>query len=152
VLALNTHLDDQGEVSRVESAKIIVETVRQYLDSQELGSDDSQRLNVFLTGDMNSEDHGPAYRVLESAASPVVDVLHLVPEDQHHGHYNTGTGFGGNDDRGARIDYVFLGKHGIGWKGKAVMYGVLGNRERGVYLSDHRAVVADVVLGGSCQC
>lgn len=154
MLALNTHLDDQGEVSRVESAKMIVKTIREYLGSQEWRDDDShhQHLNVFLTGDMNSDDHGAAYRVLESAASPVADMLHLVPEDQHHGHYNTGTGFGRSEDMGARIDYVFLGKQGSGWRGKAVMYGVLGNRERGIYVSDHRAVVADVVLGDSSQC
>ena len=148
VLALNTHLDNRGEVSRVESAKMIVETIRQYLGSQEWRRDDDQGLNVFLTGDMNSEDHGAAYRVLESMASPVADVLRLVPEDQRHGHYNTGTGFGGDEDTGERIDYVFLGKQGSGWSGKAVMYGVLGNRQRGIYVSDHRAVVADVVLGG----
>jgi len=150
VLALNTHLDDQGEVSRVESAKIIVETVREYLGSREWGG--GSGLNVFLTGDMNSEDHGAAYRVLASPTSPVADMINLVPEGQHHGHYNTGTGFGGGEDRGARIDYVFLGKQGNGWNGRAVMYGVLGNRERGIYVSDHRAVAADVVLGGSCQC
>ena len=136
----------------MESAKIIVETIRQYLDSQNWRDDGDQRLNVFLTGDMNSEDHGAAYHVLESAASPVVDVLRSVPEDQRHGHYNTWTGFGGSKDWGARIDYVFLGKQASGWEGKVVMYGVLGNRERGIYVSDHRAVVADVVLGGGCQC
>lgn len=152
VLALNTHLDDQGKVSRVESAKMIVETIRQYLRSQEWKEDDDRKLNVFLTGDMNSKDHEAAYGVLESETSPVADVLRLVPEDQHYGHYNTGTGFGSSEDKGARIDYVFLGKQGSGWNGKAVMYGVLGNRERGIYVSDHRAVVADVVLEGSSEC
>jgi endonuclease/exonuclease/phosphatase family metal-dependent hydrolase len=149
VLALNTHLDNRGEVSRVESAKMIVETISEYLGSPEWRIDDGdQDPNVFLTGDLNSEDNGAAYRVLESSASPVADVLHLVPEDQRHGHYNTRTGFGRGDDWAGRIDYVFLGKQGSGWNGKAVMYGVLGNRERGIYVSDHRAVVADVVLGG----
>ena len=135
----------------MESAKIIFVTIRQYLSSREWGIDDNdddgdQHLNVFLTGDMNSENNGAVYRVLESSASPVADVLRLVPEDQHHEHYNTWTRFGRSEDLGARIDYVSLGKQDSGWKGKAVMYGVLGNRERGVHVSDHRAVVADVML------
>ena len=59
-----------------------------------------------------------------------------------YGHYNTFTGFDGREL--SRIDYVF-GTAG-GWRGG--VYGVEENRfEDGVWVSDHRMVVADVVVG-----
>jgi hypothetical protein len=62
-----------------------------------------------------------------------------------YGHYNTFTGFEGKKGDLSRIDYIFGTRTG-GWRGG--VYGVEENRfEDGVWLSDHRMVVADVEVG-----
>lgn len=148
MLALNTHMDDQGSVARYEGAKLIARLIREYLD--EFGSRETEdgSVDVFLAGDLNSRPEEEAYGFLNGADSPVRDLRGLVPEDQCYGHWNTFTGFDdGAEEPKKRIDFVFLGKNG---RWKPAMYGVLANRFRGVWNSDHRAVVADAVLECGC--
>jgi endonuclease/exonuclease/phosphatase family metal-dependent hydrolase len=147
VLALNTHLDDQGRKARVEGAKLILRWIQDHLDSLRLAAGGNGQVDVFLTGDLNSETSGfDAYTIFNHASSPVRDVRDLVPEDQWYGHWDTFTGFDdGESEPKKRIDFIFVGKEGARWM--PVMYGVLGNRARGLYVSDHRAVVADALLG-----
>jgi hypothetical protein len=78
----------------------------------------------------------------------LVDTAKVVEPSQHYGDYFTWTGFGYEGEDPTRIDYILMGpgknKHGS-WKVNG--YAVLANRfDSGVYLSDHRAVVADVTL------
>ena len=62
-----------------------------------------------------------------------------------YGHVNTFTGFEGRKEDLSRIDHIF-GSHTKGWAGG--VYGVEENRfEDGLWLSDHRLVIADVTLG-----
>ncbi|KAF2835146.1 hypothetical protein M501DRAFT_942694 [Patellaria atrata CBS 101060] len=142
VVALSTHLDDQGEVSRYESARVLREIV------EEEGLDVEGRITrpVVLAGDFNSEVDGRAYGVLSADVSPVVDVKSFLKEGGGimYGHENTFTGF--QDEDLKRIDFLWVGpKKGEGWKGSA--YAVLDNQfDDGVYLSDHRPVVGDLVL------
>jgi hypothetical protein len=61
------------------------------------------------------------------------------------GHFNTFTGFDAKKSDLSRIDYIF-GSQMDGWKGG--VYAVEENRyEDEKWLSDHRLVVADVLLG-----
>ena len=72
VLAMNTHLDDQGAVSRKEAAKMLVRTL---VDGRaEWGDVDG----AFLAGDLNSEAGGGAYRVLNEEGSGFVDMERVV--------------------------------------------------------------------------
>jgi len=133
VVAMNTHLDDQGSQSRLESAKIIAKKVQEVAPSP-----------VFLAGDFNSEPGQEAYSVLNSTDSPVQDLRDQVPTAARYGHENTFTGFGYGREPLKRIDFLFLGKDD-GWEARG--YSVLESRfDDGVYNSDHRAVVGDVVL------
>jgi len=142
MLALNTHLDDQGSRSRFQAAHIILHKIREYKES-EWGSLIS---GVFLAGDLNSEEHQEAYQVLTAADSPVVDTAKLVDVREHYGDRITWTGFGHEPEPPSRLDYIFLGGHRSPWKVEG--YAVLPNRfEDRIYNSDHRAVVTDVVLG-----
>ncbi|KAF2134660.1 hypothetical protein P153DRAFT_371991 [Dothidotthia symphoricarpi CBS 119687] len=61
VLGLSTHFDNEGEVSRRESAEIILGLVADYA------------LPVFLAGDLNSEPDGDAHRLLSAEESPLRD-------------------------------------------------------------------------------
>lgn len=85
LLATNTHLDDQGSVSRRESAKLIVRTVRDLLAKKDVEC-------AFLTGDLNSEVTGDAYRVLSEEGSGLVDLQRLAGSSSY-GYEMTFTGY-----------------------------------------------------------
>lgn len=141
ILSMNTHLDDQGSRSRFQAAHIILQKIREYKESEWGGVISG----VILTGDLNSEEHQEAYQVLTAADSPVVDTAKLVDVKEHYGDRITWTGFGHEPEPPSRLDYIFLDGGRSPWKVQG--YAVLPNRfEDGIYNSDHRAVVTDVVL------
>ena len=105
VLAMNTHLDDQGSESRLEAAKIILHEIEMQI---ERGSGE-RPLSVFLTGDLNSEPDQEAYKLLNGTGSYVRDSRGLVLPEDRYGHSDTFTGFGDKSEKSRRIDFVFLG-------------------------------------------
>ena len=137
VIMLNTHLDDQGAVARRKGAVMIVQYAKEWRSKY-------KGAKVSVAGDFNSEVDGDAYKEMVKADSGFEDVRGRVPEPERFGEWCTFTGFG--DQKKTRIDFLFVGKED-GWRVDG--YGVLPNRfEAGVWVSDHRAVVADVVMGG----
>ncbi|KAK3831041.1 MAG: endonuclease/exonuclease/phosphatase [Linnemannia gamsii] len=169
VLALNTHLDDQGVTSRLESAKIIlahiacqqqqfqleqeqeqqqqqVEQVEQVEVTTDHHQPQQQRsLPVFLAGDFNSTPDEEAYKLLATKESPLCDLRNAVGKADRYGHDNTFTGFERRPIDQKRIDFLFLSHQERQWKIHG--YGVLETCfEDGVFSSDHRPVVGDVSL------
>jgi endonuclease/exonuclease/phosphatase family metal-dependent hydrolase len=142
IVGMCTHLDDQGSKSREESAKQILNLIQSETSAK---SGSSDRLPVFLAGDLNSEPSGKAYQLLNGSSSGVQDVKDLA--SWHYGDRTTFTGFQETNQR-TEIDHVFVGpRNGGAWTVKG--YSVLPNKfEDGVYNSDHEAVVGDVVLIG----
>lgn len=155
LIAMNTHLDDQGSQSRLEAAKIILTQVSQYTTEVE----GVPPWPVFLAGDFNSEPDQEAYKAMISDQSPMCDLQSLISENQRYGDSNTFTGFGHESSPPKRIDFLFLSRQhhhqsptnnssndkDNEWISQE--YGVLPNRfEDGVYCSDHRAVVGDLLL------
>lgn len=133
LVAMNTHMDDQGSIARLEGAKLIVRTM------EKLGP-----TPIFLAGDFNSEPDEEAYGVLNSSGSPVHDLRDSISSTTRYGDENTFTGFGYGKEPVKRIDFLFLTK-GSHWNPQG--YAVLANKfEDGVYNSDHRAVVGDVLM------
>ncbi|KAI9702536.1 MAG: hypothetical protein M1836_001016 [Candelina mexicana] len=160
VVAMNTHLDDQGSESRFEGAKIILKEMEGCCrDSVSLAK---QHIPVFLTGDFNSEPDQEAYQLLNGNESLVKDVLDFAAAMDRYGHYDTFTGFGYETEPKKRIDFIFLGPRqavegvesgkdlsrrepALLWKVEG--YSVLESKfDDGIYNSDHRAVVGDVIL------
>ncbi|KAK2831906.1 hypothetical protein FQN49_007048 [Arthroderma sp. PD_2] len=141
ILAMNTHMDDQGSQSRYESAKLILRLITEYLDKNHDISGN------FLAGDFNSKENQEAYQEFTKPGSSIVDTYKKVPPAQHYGNEITFTGFKKGDEYG-RIDYVMLGPQknsAIPWTVNG--YGALPNKfDNGIFVSDHRAVVADVTL------
>lgn len=128
VVGLCTHFDEQGEVSRRESAKIVQGIVRHVEEEA-----------VWLAGDLNSEMDGEAYRNLDGEESKLMDARGEA--QWRYGNEITCTGF--QQEEMTIIDYVFVSKKGWALEG----FSVLPNQfEDGVYSSDHRAVVVDAVL------
>ena len=150
VLALNTHLDDQGIQSRLESAKIIVAHIATQLEQHRSSQQQRQqqqeplcKLPVILAGDFNSTPDEEAYLLLVAENSPLLDLRTVVGKSDLYGHENTFTGFESRPVDQKRIDFFFLSKDCWHVQG----YGVLETKfEDGVYSSDHRPVVGDVAL------
>ncbi|WEW61182.1 hypothetical protein PRK78_006672 [Emydomyces testavorans] len=144
VLAMCTHLDNQGTKSRYESAKLILRKIDEYLH----GEFKDRISGVFLAGDFNSEVNQEAYKVFTDATSPLIDTRDQLKPGDRYGNEITYTGFGYEGEPTARIDYILVGPRteaGFPWTVKG--YAVLPNRfDDGVFNSDHRAVVADGTL------
>jgi endonuclease/exonuclease/phosphatase family metal-dependent hydrolase len=137
ILVMSTHLDDQGRQSRRESARMILEGVRSFSTRSKFSA-------VLLGGDFNSSPDDEAYQIMTAPDSVMEDVGAQVPKTKHYGNEMTFTSFGYVDNKPSRIDFIFCRK------GDSVTYqtyAVLANRfDDGIYLSDHRACVADVNL------
>lgn len=163
ILAMNTHLDNSGPISRRESAKLIL-GITSRLQNQ------YSPAFTFLAGDLNSQPDGEAYQILNAPGSGFVDTRRLLAgynsEDEIDskiyalGNEDTFTGFPSDPAAKAveRIDFVHLGikqedssdQQSVtiqNTKNMIQAYGVLPNRfDDRVWLSDHRGVVVDLLL------
>jgi endonuclease/exonuclease/phosphatase family metal-dependent hydrolase len=139
VVVMNTHFDHRGEVAREESARLLLKLAGAW--AGEPVSESSPPL--FLSGDFNSTPTGRAYKVLTEKGSRMRDISDLVPEDAKYGNREiTFTSFGSPNEQSSRIDFLFARDPG---SIRCLTFGVLPNRfDDKVYLSDHRAVVADM--------
>lgn len=137
VVILSTHFDNNGAVSRRESAKLILREINSMCSNSNISA-------ILLAGDFNSPPDDGAYQVMTSPESVMQDVGLRIPVERRYGNETTFTSFGHVDNTPSRIDFIFARKNdGLFYR----TYGVLSNRfDDGVYLSDHRACVADVVV------
>ncbi|KAK5656186.1 hypothetical protein OQA88_4946 [Cercophora sp. LCS_1] len=141
IVVMSTHLDFEGKVAREESAHLLLKLAGRWLD----GSHGPAEFPVFLGGDFNSDRNSAAYKTL-SAPDGMADISGLVPEALKYGHPEiTYTGFLGREEDARKIDFLFvLGQQAL----EFLTFGILPNRfDDGVFLSDHRPVVADIDLG-----
>ncbi|KAL8665011.1 MAG: hypothetical protein Q9202_002567 [Teloschistes flavicans] len=137
LVAMNTHLDDQGVTSRSEAVNIILTKIEE--------KSQGGRLPLFLAGDFNSQRSDDAYLKLTSTASPMKDVRTLWPTSERDGYGHTYTFTGFADDTPTIIDFLFLNHAACAWS--VHNFGILENKfDDQVYNSDHRAVVADVAI------
>jgi endonuclease/exonuclease/phosphatase family metal-dependent hydrolase len=143
ICAINTHFDDSGAIARQKSAEFIVDRAKEYL---------RRGYAITFTGDFNSNPNEDAYQAVQNGPnSPFVDVASLFPETKdtrRYGHVKTYTGFDFEEPTKKRIDYAFVApKENCPWDVRGV--GVLETRfDDGIADSDHRPVVADIVLKG----
>lgn len=137
LLVLNTHLDDQGVRSRQESAKLILQFIETLRKTSEPAA-------ILLAGDFNSPPDDGAYQIMTDPKTGMEDVGVKIPKEKRYGNELTFTSFGHIDNAPSRIDFVFSrAQRNL----KYLTYAVLANRfDDGVYLSDHRACVADLQL------
>ncbi|KAK3359888.1 Endonuclease/exonuclease/phosphatase [Lasiosphaeria hispida] len=141
VVIMSTHLDYAGEMAREQGAHLLLKLARDWTD----GGDGAPTVPLFLGGDFNSTSNSRAYRTITMPGSGMRDVSELVPEDMKYGNRAiTYTSFGEPGEKPNKIDYLFVQEsRGVSF----LTYGILSNRfDDGVYLSDHRAVVADMEI------
>ena len=143
VVVYCTHLDNVSSDARKRAADQICGIARNDI-----------QLPIILAGDFNSEDTQEAYQTITQ--SGIFHDIGSSSSGYKYGNSHTFTGFGTKDDVPIKIDYIFYSNPATS-EGNPYFtvqnYAVLSNVfEDGVYNSDHRAVVADVVLCSSQPC
>lgn len=133
-IVANTHLDNVSSQARSEGIKVVVARIQAV---QALYGP----LAVMLTGDFNSEPNGDAYATLQATG--------YMTEIWDSGAVRLGsnqltyTGFTATGI--SRIDFVWLGIKGAGTV-TGTQFEIMSNQHDSMIISDHRAVVADVVV------
>jgi endonuclease/exonuclease/phosphatase family metal-dependent hydrolase len=121
---INTHLDHVGQQARVEGARLILEKIAAL----------SKGLPVILTGDFNAVPENEAIQLILDPANPVA-LLHSRDIALSAGE-KTGT-----SSSGRLIDYIFVSEEFT-----VSRYGIPFPEFDGAVLSDHRAVLAELLL------
>jgi endonuclease/exonuclease/phosphatase family metal-dependent hydrolase len=120
----NLHMDHIGVVARHESAKLVLEKIKQMAGNTP----------TILTGDFNVDQTSDSYAVINDSGvlkdSYVLSPIRLAPS-------NTFNEFNANTAGDKRIDHIFVTK-----QFKVLRYGILTNTYHGRTPSDHYPVVA----------
>lgn len=128
--AFNVHFDHVGNTAREESAKLILEKIRQL---------NTKGYPVVLTGDFNLESDTAPIALLSKELSD--SFVHT--EKKPYGPKGTFTGFETKEPAKVRIDYIF--SRGF----KTLNYRVIEDRrENFLYPSDHFPVVSTLHFSG----
>jgi endonuclease/exonuclease/phosphatase family metal-dependent hydrolase len=120
----NLHMDHIGVIARRESAKLVVQKIKQMAGNAP----------TILTGDFNVDQTSDSYAVINNSGllkdSYVLSPVKLAPS-------NTFNEFNANTAGDKRIDHIFVTKDF-----KVKRYGILTNTYHGRTPSDHYPVVA----------
>lgn len=129
----NTHFDHRGVQARNESARLLVDQIRQI----------ARDLPVVVTGDFNFTESSDGYQLLIGKNSEKPSALRDARYVSEHGHHGPTSTF--NEFKaivpGKKIDYVFV-------KGRirVLQHGVLSDTWDGRFASDHLPVLAEIVI------
>jgi endonuclease/exonuclease/phosphatase family metal-dependent hydrolase len=131
ILAVNTHLDNDGKVARREGARLIRDYIAKSLLSGE---------RVVVTGDFNSTPGSPPYRLMTSRPLRLKD-SRIAAVKPPLGPDSTWNGFKLVPDKPQRIDFVFADPAMTVVRSSVLAWHFDGPRTA----SDHFPVVADLV-------
>jgi len=126
--AFNTHFDHMGTIARRESAKIVLNKVKEIAGA----------VPVVFTGDLNAEPSDEPIMVIVDKNNP----LHLtdskeISQTSHYGPTGTFNGFQSKERNDQPIDYIFLNG-----KWKVLRHASISQTWEGRFASDHFAVIA----------
>lgn len=134
LLVINTHLDHVGKVAREEGITLIIEQASKLANG----------LPVILTGDFNAEPNSDVIKHVLSDKNTLKmnDSRSIATTQENKGGEYTFHGFGEVPvDKREFIDYIFVSENISVNK-----YSVLDEKLNGVYVSDHRPVVASITI------
>jgi endonuclease/exonuclease/phosphatase family metal-dependent hydrolase len=129
--AFNTHFDHIGKIARRESAKLLLQKVKEIAGN----------VPAVITGDFNAEPADEPVQVIKDKSN----LLHLTDAKEisltpHYGPTGTFNGFQAKERNDQPIDYIFLkGK----WK--VLEHATISQTWEGRFASDHFAVMARVL-------
>ncbi|VAX23817.1 Endonuclease/exonuclease/phosphatase family protein, partial [hydrothermal vent metagenome] len=124
----NTHFDHRGVQARNNSAKLIIEKIKEL---------NNENLPVVFTGDLNLEPGSDAIKYLSTQMNDSKTVSIIV-----FGPSGTFNGFKFDKPVTRRIDYIFTSKGNI----EVMKYAVLSDSKDLRYPSDHLPVYAEIIL------
>ena len=130
--AFNTHFDHIGKIARRESAKILLQKVKEIAGN----------IPAVITGDFNAEPADEPVQVIKDISSPLhfTDAKELS-QKPHYGPTGTFNGFKNKERNDQPIDYIFTkGK----WK--VLKHATISQAWEGRFASDHFAVWAKLAL------
>ena len=125
----NTHFDHIGNEARLQSTKLIVETIE---------SLNKKNYPVVVTGDLNLEPESKPLQYLSSVLNDSKTISLSTP----FGPTGTYSGFKFNEPVTNRIDYIFTSKKNI----KVNKYAVLSDSKDCKYPSDHLPVLVELSI------
>ncbi|TWI78309.1 endonuclease/exonuclease/phosphatase family metal-dependent hydrolase [Lacibacter cauensis] len=130
--AFNTHFDHMGKIARRESAKLVLQKVKEFAGSTP----------AVITGDFNAEPTDEPIQVIVDKNNP----LHLTDSKElsqtpHYGPTGTFTGFQNKERNDQPIDYIFLRGS---WK--VLTHATISQTWGGRFASDHFSVIAELQL------
>jgi endonuclease/exonuclease/phosphatase family metal-dependent hydrolase len=128
----NTHFDHMGEIARRESAKMVLQKVKEIAGA----------VPVVFTGDFNSRPSDEPIQIITDKNNP----LHLTDSKEisvtpHYGPTGTFNGFQPKERDDDPIDYIFLKGNWKVWK-----HATISETWNGRFASDHFAVFAKISL------
>jgi endonuclease/exonuclease/phosphatase family metal-dependent hydrolase len=130
--AFNTHFDHVGKVARRESAKLVLQKVKEIAGSTP----------AIITGDFNASPDDEPIQVIVDQTNPLrlTDSKQLT-QTPHYGPMGTFNAFQNKERSDQPIDYIFLkGK----WK--VLTHATISQTWMGRFASDHFAVMAELGL------
>jgi len=127
-LVFNTHFDHKGDQARIESAKLILEKIKEI---------NSEKLPVILTGDFNLT---PDQRPITLITKELYDSK-TISKETPYGPSGTFNGFDFNSLLQDRIDFIFVND-----QIEVKQYGVLSDSKDKRYPSDHLPVFVNIQL------
>lgn len=123
----NTHFDHMGVVARRESAKLLLEKVKEI----------AKNAPAIITGDFNATPSDEPIRILTDERNPdFLKDTELLSETPHFGPYSTFNGFTEKEQEGRHIDYIFIKNYNF----KVKKHATLSPTWAGKFASDHHAV------------
>ena len=130
--AFNTHFDHIGQVARRESAKLLLQKIKEIAGKN----------SIVVTGDFNSKPSDEPIEIILSANNPdrLTDTK-TISALPHYGPAGTFNGFKQKETSNEPIDYIFI-KNGI----KVLKHATLSQSWEGLFSSDHFPVFAEVVI------
>lgn len=129
IWVFNTHFDHVGAISRIESAKLIMEKIKEV---------NKNNFPVILMGDLNVEPDNAVLSILEL---DMKDAFKLTQDIS--GPIATFNGFDTSKEPNRRIDYILVSKN---IESNITKYKVLEELKDGRYPSDHFPVVIELKL------
>jgi len=130
--AFNTHFDHIGKIARRESAKILLQKVKEIAGNEP----------AFITGDFNAVPADEPIQIIRDNSNPLhFDDSKELSRKPHYGPTGTFNGFKNKERNDQPIDYIFL-------KGtwQVLKHATISQTWEGHFASDHFSVLATLAL------
>lgn len=132
LFVFNTHFDNEGEIARQESAKILLAEITK-VDPQ---------TNLVVTGDFNFKSDAKGYDIITQSLADAEKISTTPPT----GGNKTYNGFGEDSETDKKIDFIFIRK-----EAKVLGHTINTTLYNNLFASDHYPVTAKLDLSTPTQ-